>query len=109
MFQGPSQFTSTIFRWTQDKLFWIFSSGNDDKKNKYKKLMIILLFYIKKRFEIKTSQKNSLIKIFQKKKFHLEFTISKFDEEPLENFCYSILETIIVGKLAKKILSINQQ
>ena len=89
----------------KDKLFWIFSSGNDDKKKiNTKKINDNIAFLHKKTFaKIKTSQKNSLIKIFQKKEIPFrEFTISKFDEETIgELFCYSILETIIVGKLAK--------
>ncbi len=89
----------------KDKLFWIFSSGNDDKKKiNTKKINDKIAFLHKKTFaKIKTSQKNSLIKIFQKKEIPFrEFTISKFDEETIgELFCYSILETIIVGKLAK--------
>ena len=57
----------------------------------------------KKISEVKNAQKKALIKVLNIKKIpYREFQIKKIDEEAVgELFAYFILETVIVGKLAK--------
>ena len=74
----------------RDKLFYIFSL----KKNKIKKQSIDF---------VKNAQKNALIKVLKKNKIPFrEFEIKKPNEQILGRlFSYFILETILIGKLAK--------
>ena len=75
----------------RDKLFYIFSL---EKKNKMKKQSIDF---------VKNAQKNALIKVLKKNKIPFrEFEIKKPNEQILGKlFSYFILETILIGKLAK--------
>jgi glucose-6-phosphate isomerase len=89
----------------KDKIFNIFSL---DEKNKEilntKKISKKINFLHKKSInEIKTSQKNALIKALKKNKIPFrEFKIKNIDEETLAQiFSYFILETVIIGKLIK--------
>jgi glucose-6-phosphate isomerase len=88
-----------------DKLFHIFScEENLKEKISINKNMNIKSFLNKKNFnEIKSAQKNALIKSFKKKNIPFrEFKIKKNDEDVLgQLFSYFILETVIIGKLIK--------
>ena len=57
----------------------------------------------KKIGEVKNAQKKALIKVLNIKKIpYREFEIKKVDEEVIgELFSYFILETVMIGKLAK--------
>ena len=87
----------------KNKLFYIFSLENKlknnqkiQKKNNQKKLL-----NNKNLLNIKTAQKEALIKVFKQKKISFrEFKIKEFNEEVLgQLFSYFILETIIIGQL----------
>ena len=87
----------------KNKLFYIFSLENKlnnnqkiQKKNNQKKFL-----NNKNLLNIKTAQKEALIKVFKQKKISFrEFKIKEFNEEVLgQLFSYFILETIIIGQL----------
>ena len=87
----------------KNKLFYIFSFENKlknnqkiQKKNNQKKFL-----NNKNLLNIKTAQKEALIKVFKQKKISFrEFKIKEFNEEVLgQLFSYFILETIIIGQL----------
>ena len=88
-----------------DKLFYIFSHETKLKeKIKLKKSIKMNNFLDQKTLsEVKSAQKNALIKAFMKNNIQFrEFKIKRINEEALsELFSYFILETIIIGKLIK--------
>ena len=87
----------------KDKLFHIFSLEYKlSKKINSKKVSKKLHFLNNKTLSnIKTAQKNALIKAFNKKQIPFrEFKFNKLNEQVLgELFSYFILETIIIGKV----------
>ena len=89
----------------RDKMFYIFSHKENLKEriNISKKLNIKNFLNKKKITEVKNAQKKALIKVLKIKKIPFrEFKINKINEEILgELFSYFILETVIIGKLAK--------
>ncbi len=89
----------------KDKIFHILSLDDKlEKKYGTKKFFNNLKHLNNKSFSnIKNAQKNSLIKAFKVKNIPFrEFRIKKINEETLgELFAYFILETIIIGKLAR--------
>ena len=89
----------------KDKLFYIFSSENtNDKKIKLKNFDKKLNYLNNKSLsKIKIAQKNAFIQVLKKNKIPFrEFEIKDYSEEILgELFSYFILETVIIGKLAK--------
>jgi len=89
----------------RDKLFHIFSfEGNFKERIKINKNVNMNIFLNKKTInKVKIAQKNSLIKIFKKKRIPFrEFKIKTLNEEVLGKlFSYFILETVIIGKLTK--------
>ena len=89
----------------KDKLFYIFSSNVKQKEK-----IIINKMYEEKNYldqkrlcDVKTAQKNALIKVLKSKNIPFrEFKISKKNEQILsELFSYFILETVLIGKLLK--------
>ena len=89
----------------KDKIFYIFST---DKKSKIKVKLgknfdTKHILNNKQLSFIKNAQKNALIKTMLKKNIPFrEFKFKKIDEETLGKiFSYFILETIVVGNLAK--------
>ena len=89
----------------RDKMFYIFSHKENSKEriNISKKLNIKNFLNKKKITEVKNAQKKALIKVLKIKKIPFrEFKVNKINEEILgELFSYFILETVIIGKLAK--------
>jgi glucose-6-phosphate isomerase len=89
----------------KDKLFCIFSceEQSKDKMNIKKSLKINSFLEQKSLQSVKLAQKDSLIKAFKKKGISFrEFKIKIANEEMLGKlFSYFILETVIIGKLAK--------
>ena len=89
----------------RDKLFHIFSVNEKSKETiNTKKILRKNNFLNKKNLSvIKTAQKNALIEIFKKNKIPFrEFKINSLDEQVLGKlFSYYILETVLIGKLAK--------
>ena len=90
----------------KDKLFNIFSfeGKSQTKKLNLKKIINRNNFLNQKKSStVKIAQKNALIKAFKKNKIPFrEFKIKKINEEVLGKlFSYFILETVIIGKLAK--------
>ncbi len=89
----------------RDKIFYVFSDKeNDQKKLNFKKLKNGMHYLENKTLSsIKFCQKKAFIKTISKKNIpYREFVFEKFDEETLgELFVYSILETIIIGKLSR--------
>ena len=87
----------------KDKLFHIFSPEYDSlKKINSKKVSKKLNFLNNKTLSnIKTAQKNALIKAFSKKQIPFrEFKFNKLNEQVLgELFSYFILETVMIGKM----------
>ena len=88
------------------KLFNIFSfeGKSQTKKLNLKKIINRNNFLNQKKSStVKIAQKNALIKAFKKNKIPFrEFKIKKINEEVLGKlFSYFILETVIIGKLAK--------
>ena len=87
----------------KDKLFHIFSLETKLlKKINSKKVSKKLHFLNNKTLSnIKTAQKNALIKAFNKKQIPFrEFKLNKLNEQVLgELFSYFILETVIIGKV----------
>jgi len=88
-----------------DKLFYIFSYETNlkDKINIKKSIKMNNFLDQKTLSEVKSAQKNALIKAFIKNNIQFrEFTIKRINEEALsELFSYFILETIIIGKMIK--------
>ena len=89
----------------RDKLFYVFSDNEKDKKKiNTKKFKKEIHFLEKKTLSsIKSFQKNAFIKTISKKNIPFrEFVFEKFDEETIgELFVYFILETIIIAKLTR--------
>ena len=89
----------------KDKIFYIFSHNEKHKeKINIREDVNFKSFLNKKKIsEVKNAQKKALIKVLNIKKIpYREFQIKKIDEEAVgELFAYFILETVIVGKLAK--------
>ena len=89
----------------KNKIFYIFSSEiKSNQKINIKSFTKNMNFlHHKSLSQIKLAQKNAFIKILKKKGIPFrEFILKKFDEEVLgELFSYFILETAIIGKLAK--------
>ena len=89
----------------RDKLFYIFNFDERTKEriNISKSVKIKHFLNYKKISRVKSAQKKALIKVFKIKKIPFrEFKFKKINEETLsELFSYFILETVIVGKLAK--------
>ena len=89
----------------RDKLFYIFNFDERTKEriNISKSVKIKHFLNYKKLSRVKSAQKKALIKVFKIKKIPFrEFKLKKINEETLsELFSYFILETVIVGKLAK--------
>ncbi len=89
----------------KDKLFYIFSSDIKDKNKINSKILGKKFNFLnnKSLSEIKTAQKNALIKTLKKNKIPFrEFKINDFSEQTLgELFSYFILEVAIIGKLGK--------
>ncbi len=87
----------------KDKLFYIFyCEEKKDKKINLKKYFNLNSYLHNKTLsKIKESQKNALIKVFQKNKIPFtEFLIKEVNEEILgEFFSYFIIETAMTGKL----------
>ena len=88
-----------------DKLFYIFSYETNlkDKINIKKSIKMNNFLDQKTLSEVKSAQKNALIKAFIKNNIQFrEFKIKRINEEALsELFSYFILETIIIGKMIK--------
>ena len=88
-----------------DKLFYIFSYETNlkDKINIKKYIKMNNFLDQKTLSEVKSAQKNALIKAFIKNNIQFrEFKIKRINEEALsELFSYFILETIIIGKMIK--------
>lgn len=88
-----------------DKLFFIFSAADKFDMTVYSKKISNKINYLnaKSLKEIKLSQKKALIKSFKKYKIPFrEIEINTLEEETLGTlFAYSILETIIIGKLSQ--------
>ncbi len=89
----------------KDKIFYIFSSDNFSKIKINLSKNLNKNFFLNKKYlnEIKNAQKDSLIKVLQKKVIPFrEFRIKKTDEEVIGLlFSYFIMETILIGKLTK--------
>ncbi len=89
----------------KDKLFYIFSADIDDKIKINSKILGKKLSFLNNKTlsKIKTAQKNAFINILKKNKIPFrEFKIKSFNEETLgELFSYFMLETSIIGKLAR--------
>ena len=89
----------------RDKLFYIFNFDERTKEriNISKSVKIKHFLNYKKISRVKSAQKKALIEVFKIKKIPFrEFKFKKINEETLsELFSYFILETVIVGKLAK--------
>ena len=89
----------------KDKIFYIFSSDNFSKIKINLSKNLTKNFFLNKKYlnEIKNAQKDSLIKVLQKKVIPFrEFRIKKTDEEVIGLlFSYFIMETILIGKLTK--------
>ena len=89
----------------KDKIFYIFSNKEDSKLRVKIKKFINHKNSLDNQFlgKIKEAQKNALIKSFKKNKIQFrEFTIFNKDEKTLGKFfSYFILETVMVGRLAK--------
>ena len=89
----------------RDKLFYIFNFDEKTKEriNISKSVKIKHFLNYKKLSRVKSAQKKALIEVFKIKKIPFrEFKFKKINEETLsELFSYFILETVIVGKLAK--------
>jgi glucose-6-phosphate isomerase len=88
-----------------DKLFYIFSYETNlkDKINIKKYIKMNNFLDQKTLSEVKSAQKNALIKAFIKNNIQFrEFKVKRINEEALsELFSYFILETIIIGKMIK--------
>ena len=90
----------------KDKLFNIFSFKETLKiKINFNNKIDNNFLNKKNLIQVKTAQKNALVKAFSKKNIpYREFQLRKINEETLgELFAYFIVETIIIGK----ILNIN--
>ena len=87
----------------RDKLFYIFSSNQIDKKKINSKILGNKFGYLNNKSlnKIKTAQKNSFIQVLKKKKIPFrEFRIKDQSEKVLgELFSYFMLETALIGKL----------
>ena len=89
----------------KDKTFYIFSCENKSKERISINRNISLKNFLnnKKLSTVKNAQRDALIKSFKEKKIPFrEFKLKSIDEEILGKlFSYFILETVIVGKMAK--------
>ena len=89
----------------RDKFFYIFSSNIRVKRKINSKILGKKMNFLnnKSLSEIKTAQKNALVKVLKKNKIpYREFVINDYSEQTLgELFSYFILEIAIIGKLSK--------
>ena len=89
----------------RDKFFYIFSSNMKVKRKINSKILGKKMNFLnnKSLSEIKTAQKNALVKVLKKNQIpYREFIINDYSEQTLgELFSYFILEIAIIGKLSK--------
>ena len=89
----------------KDKIFYIFSSKKEDHIKLNAKVLGNEFNFLTNNSlnQIKNAQKNAFIKVLKKKKIPFrEFKIEDFTEQAIgELFSYFILETALIGKLAK--------
>ena len=89
----------------KNNFFYIFHSNNKEKtKTKIKSFLKKEIFFNNRSLsEIKTAQKDALIRVFKQKKIpYKNFAIKKFNEETLSGlFSYFILKIAIAGKILK--------